>query len=191
MSCTMRWATGCVLAAVLTASGCQSDASHTEKGALFGGLLGAGTGAAIGSATGHAGTGAAIGAGVGALSGAAIGSGQDEIEARNRAQIEAQLGRRVATGSVTIGEVVAMTQAHVNDDLIINHIHAHGMVAPPGSNDLIALQQNGVSPRVVQAMQESPPPPQTVVVQQPAPPPVIVEGYYGRPYYHHRYPYWW
>ena len=83
-----------------------------------------------------------------------------------------------------------MTRAQVNDDLIINHIHAHGMVAPPNTNDLIALQQNGVSPRVVQAMQEAPPPVQTVVVEQ-QPPPVIVEGYYGRPYYHHRDPYWW
>ena len=189
MSRTIRWTSAGVLAAVLTASGCQSDSSHAEKGALFGGLLGAGTGAAIGAATGHAGTGAAIGAGVGALSGAAIGSGQDEIEARNRAQIEAQLGRRVAAGSVTVGEVVAMTRAQVNDDLIINHIRAHGMVAPPGTNDLIALQQSGVSPRVVQAMQEAPPP-RTVVVEE-APPPVIVEGYYGRPYYHHPHPYWW
>ncbi len=49
MSRTIRWTSGCVLAAVLTASGCQSDSSHAEKGALFGGLLGAGTGAAIGS----------------------------------------------------------------------------------------------------------------------------------------------
>jgi hypothetical protein len=190
MTRTIHWAAGCVLAVVLTASGCQSD-SHADRGALFGGLLGAGTGAVVGHAVGNTGAGAAIGAGVGALSGAAIGAGQDEIEAKNRAQIEAQLGRRVAVGSVTTGEVVAMTQAHVNDDLIINHIRAHGMVAPPSTSDLISLQQSGVSPRVVQAMQEAPPRPQTVIVRESAPPPVIIEGYYGRPHHYHPHPYWW
>ena len=191
MNCTMCWASGCLLAAaaLLSASGCQSD-SHTAQGGIFGGLLGAGTGALIGAKSGHAVEGAAIGAGAGALAGAAIGSAQDQAEARNRALIEAQLGRRIGPGSVTTGEVLNMAQAHVNDDLIINHIRAHGMVAPPNANELIALQQNGVSPRVVQAMQEAPPP-QPVVVQQ-APPPVIVEGgYYDRPYYYpHRRYYW-
>jgi len=151
--------------------GCQSD-SHADRGALFGGLLGAGTGAIVGHAVGNTGAGAAIGAGVGALSGAAIGAGQDEIEAKNRAQIEAQLGRQVSTGSVTMNEVISMTQAHVNDDLIVNHIRAHGMVAAPGTNDLITLQQCGVSPRVVEAMQTSHPPAQqtkTVVIRESAP----------------------
>jgi hypothetical protein len=175
-------------AALLSAPGCQSD-SHTGSDALFGGLFGAGTGALIGSATGHAGAGAAIGAGVGTLAGAAVGSAQDQADARNRALIEAQLGRRIGPGSVTTGEVLNMAQAHVNDDLIINHIRTHGMVAPPNTNELIALQQNGVSPRVVQAMQEAPPP--QVIVQQGAPPPVVVEGYYDRPYYYpHRHYYW-
>jgi hypothetical protein len=171
------------------AAGCDTPPSHAESGALFGGLLGAGTGAVIGHAAGNTAAGAAIGAGVGALSGAAIGSGQDQIEARNRAMIEAQLGRQVAVGAVTLPEVINMVQARVNDDLIINHIHAHGMAAPPTASDLIVLQQNGVSPRVVQAMQSylaPPPPPPGVVVEQPAPPPVIVGGYWG-PYYHRHY----
>ena len=192
MSRTVGWISGCILTAFLVAPGCQS-ASHTENGAVVGGLLGAGTGAVVGHALGNTGAGAAIGAGVGLLSGAAIGSGMDDTEKKNRAMIEAQLGRQVAVGSVTTADVVAMVQAKVNDDLIINHIHAHGMVSPPSANDLIALQQCGVSPRVVQAMQETPPrvQTQTVVVREEAPPPVIVEGYYGRPYYHpHHYYYW-
>ena len=53
------------LAAVLSASGCQST-NHTEQGAVVGGLLGAGTGAVVGHALGNTGAGAAIGAGVGA-----------------------------------------------------------------------------------------------------------------------------
>ena len=182
MNRTKMWTAGSLVLAVFLASGCQMD-THADRGALCGGLLGAGTGAVVGHAMGSTAAGAALGAGVGALSGAAIGAGQDETEAKNRALIEAQLGRRVAAGSVTVSDVLAMSQSHVNDDLIINHIRAHGMAAPPSTNDLIALQQSGVNPRVVQVMQEAPPPTQTVIVRE-SPPPIVVEGYYGRPYYY-------
>jgi outer membrane lipoprotein SlyB len=176
------------------AAGCQSP-YHADRGALFGGLLGAGTGAIVGDALGNAGAGAAIGAGVGALSGAAIGSQIDEVEARNRALIEAQMGRQVAAGAVSIDDVLAMTRASVDEELIVTHVRAHGLVRPLQTNDLIFLQQQGVSTRVIKAMQE-PPPVQTqqapVVIRERAPAPVIVEEYhYGypawpRPYY---YPY--
>ena len=169
--------------AVVTSTGCQSP-YHSDQGALFGGLLGAGTGAIIGGATGHPGAGAAIGAGVGALSGAAIGHGQDEIEARNRAMIAQQLGRQVPAGAVTVNDVIAMSKSGVNEELIANHVRANCMTAPLQSADLIRLQQEGVTPRVIAQMQASPPRPvQPVVVQQPAPPPVIVEEYPYGPYY--------
>jgi hypothetical protein len=173
-------------------TGCQSP-YHSDQGALFGGLLGAGTGAIVGGATGHPGAGAAIGAGVGALSGAAIGAGMDEVEAKNRAMIAQQMGRQVAAGAVTPNDVIAMTKAGVNEELIMNHVRANGMAAPLQSADLIQLQQQGVSPRVIAQMQASPPrPAQAVVVQQQPPPAVIVEEYpyYGPPcrphvYYRH------
>jgi hypothetical protein len=174
--------------AVASLGGCCSP-YHQDQGALFGGLLGAGTGAIVGSATGHAGAGAAIGAGVGALSGAAIGHGQDEIEARNRALIAQQLGRQVSAGAVRVDDVVAMTKSGVNEELIVNHIRAHGMIAPLQTNDLIVLQQQGISPRVVATMQACPPqapPPQAVIVEEPAPP-VVLEYGYGPRYYPHRY----
>jgi hypothetical protein len=185
---------GCLLAVIIATAGCRSDASHTERGAVGGGLLGAGAGALVGSASGHAGAGALIGGAAGALAGAAIGSDIDAEEARNRRLIEAQLGRQLATGSVTNGEVISMVQAHVSDDLIINHIRAHGMVAPPTANDLITLQQCGVSPRVVEVMQTSRPPAprvQTVVVHE-DPPPVVIrtyDPYWGPPPRYHRC--WW
>jgi outer membrane lipoprotein SlyB len=172
--------------------GCQNP-SHTEEGAIGGGLIGGAAGALIGSATGHAGAGAAIGAGVGALSGAAIGHGMDESEARNRALIEQRLGYQVAAGAVTVPDVVTMTRAGVGEELIINHVHAHGLAAPLQTGDLICLQQQGVSPRVVAAMQATPvavvPPPPPGVVYPAGPPPVVIEGgwgpgYYRRPYYY-------
>ena len=184
-----------LLAVAMSVAGCCSP-YHQDQGALTGGLLGAGTGAIIGSATGHAGAGAAIGTAVGALSGAAIGHGQDEIEARNRAMIAQQLGRQVQPGAVTVNDVIAMTRAGVNEELIVNHVRAHGTAAPMQPNDLINLQQQGISPRIIATMQASPPPqPQPVMIEQPAPPPVIVETYpygpyWGPRYYPHAYHRW-
>jgi hypothetical protein len=178
---------GCIAIVALSLSGC---ATNTGTGALVGGATGAGVGALLGSATGHAGAGAAIGAGVGALAGGAIGNAEDEREKHNRALIEAQLHRSVAAGAVTRDEVLAMSQNHVDEALIINHVRAHGMATPLTANDIIFLQQSGVTPQVVVVMQEcSAPrqPPTTVIVEERAPPPVIVGGYYyDRPHYYRR-----
>jgi len=181
-------------------TGCASW-SHTDRGALAGGLLGAGTGAIIGSATGHAGAGSVIGAGLGTLTGALLGSELDEVEAKNRAMIAQQLGRPVAPGAVSMDDVVAMSRAGVAEELIVNHIRANGVQRPLTANDIILLQQQGVSTRVIAAMQEAAqarPPvqqPAQVVTPPPYSGPVIVEEYHYYPWpphwwwhYHHRPP---
>ena len=200
MNCTSRYLLAFAPLVTLLAAGCQSP-YHADRGALFGGLLGAGTGAIVGDALGNTGAGAAIGAGVGALTGAAIGQGMDEVEANNRAMIAAQLGREVRAGAVTFDDVVMMTQAGVDEELIVTHIRRNGMTRVPNAQDLISLQQQGVSVQVVKTMQEPPQPRQakTVVVREPSPRPVIVEehyyespfGYaprYRPPHYRHRRP---
>src|SRR5262245_9244443 len=101
------------LVCLLWASGCASP-YRSDQGALAGGLTGAGLGALVGNAVGNTGAGAAIGAGVGALSGAAVGGALDDIEARNRAEIEARLGRPMPPGAVSINDVVSMTRAGVS-----------------------------------------------------------------------------
>ena len=187
---------GSTILVAISAIGCQSP-YRSDQGALFGGLLGAGTGAIIGNQSGNAGAGAAIGAGLGAISGAVVGQEIDEIEARNRALIEQRLGRQLAAGAVTMDDVVAMSIAGVDDELIINHVRAHGMAAPLQQSDLIFLTQQKVSTRVIKAMQEPPPQQaQKVVYERPGPPPVIVRQYHPAPvyvappchapYYHHR-----
>jgi hypothetical protein len=165
----------------LACTGCNSP-YRADQGALFGGLTGAGLGALVGSASGNTGAGAAIGAGVGAISGAAVGGSLDEIEAANRAEIAARLGRPAPTGSVTIDDVIAMTRAGVAEEVIVTHIRNHGPASPPQAGDLITLQQQGVSPRVVQALQTAPPQvaPPGVVVAEPYPVPAPV--YWGPPY---------
>lgn len=183
------WYVRCCLLLVLWAGGCASP-YHADRGALFGGLTGAGVGALVGNAVGNTGAGAAIGAGVGALSGAAVGGALDDMEARNRAEIEARLGRPMAAGSVTIDDVIAMSHAGVPEEVMVSHIRNHGVARPLQTADLIHLQSNRVPPRVIQTMQEPPVQAAPVVVHQPAPPPVVVHEYYGPPYgyyhYHHR-----
>jgi uncharacterized membrane protein len=176
---------GFLLAATLVASvstGCRSS-SYGDKGALFGGLLGAGTGAAIGQRSGNPVAGALIGTAVGAITGNAIGEGIDEDVARNRAEVEARMGRQMSA-AVTPEDVVAMTTAGLSDDVIAAHIRAHGVAQPPQVNDLINLRNQGVSDNVLKAMQSSPGP-QAAVARASGSSPVIIKErvYVPPPYY--------
>jgi len=168
----------------VTVAGCYSP-YRADRGALLGGLLGAGTGAIVGDAVGNAGAGAAIGAGVGALSGAAIGQELDNIEAANRRAVARQLGRQIAAGAVRIEDVVAMTAAGVDEELIVSHIRAHGAARPLTTDDVIFLHEQGVGSRVIKALQSPPQPAQTASYQQHAPAPIIVEEHHYGP------PAWW
>jgi len=179
---------------VAAAAGCQSP-YYADRGALFGGLTGAGLGAIVGHATGNTGAGAAIGAGLGTVTGATVGGALDDIELRNQARIEAQLGRAVRPGAVTIEDVTSMTIAGVDSELIVNHIRANGTAQTLQANDLIRLQQSGVSKDVIAALQTTTPPEPRAVVAQPRPV-IVQEHYYSDPwwgyphhghfYHHHR-----
>jgi hypothetical protein len=115
-----------------------------------------------------------------------IGEGLDEVQARNAALIEQRLGRRLS-GTVTLSDAVAMSQAGLGDDVIITHIQTHGMERPLTAADLISLKQQGVSDAVLRAMQTAPPRP--VGVPEVVHPPMIVEQHH----HHHPFgpPYWY
>lgn len=177
-----------VLAVALSSGlfcGCRTT-SYGERGSLFGGAVGAGTGAAIGSQSGHPVAGALIGTAVGAITGGAVGDGIDQDVARNRAEVEARMGRQMAS-AVTPEDVVAMTQAGLSDEVIATHIRAHGVARPAQVNDLITLRNQGVSDNVLKALQSSPGP-QPAGAYGPGGAPVIIqERVYPPPYYG---PYW-
>jgi hypothetical protein len=180
------------LAALTCLAGCKSS-DYADRGALFGGLGGAGLGAIIGSATGHAGAGAAIGAVAGAVTGGAVGGALDDVDARNRAQIAAQAGRTSPT-AIGVNDVVAMARSGVSDQLIVNQLSADGLARPLQANDVIYLEQNGVSPAIIDAMQHTrvavvTPPPRAVLVPANAPAVMVAEPYYYGPYYGR--PYWY
>jgi hypothetical protein len=174
--------------AVLCLVGCASP-YYADQGALLGGLGGAGVGALVGDAVGHTGAGAVIGAGVGALTGGAVGSALDDIEARNRAQIEAQMQRPISAGAVTLQDVVDMTEAGVDDELIVMHIRSNGVAERPDSKDLIFLAQRGVSKRVVSALQSAHGP-ERVIIRERRAPTVIVEEHHYDPWWPHHHTYY-
>src|SRR5262245_50986258 len=164
----------------LAAAGCRSP-YYADRGALTGGLIGAGAGALVGEHNGNALAGAVIGSAAGAIAGSAIGEGIDADIARNNAIIEERMGRQLA-GAVTTADVVGMSQSGLSGEVIVTHIRANGMAQRPQAGDLIALKNQGVSDRVLNAMQQ-PPAPRVSQATYAAPPPVIVEEhYYGRPY---------
>lgn len=175
----LRAATCLLLILYAASAGCRSP-YYADRGAGVGALAGAGAGAIIGDATGgNAGSGALIGAGLGALTGATVGDAMDEMQARNRAEIAAQMGRQVQGGAASIEEVVAMTHSGVEPVLIQNYVRTSGMARPLTASDVIYLHNQGVATDVIQIMQ-SPPAPTAVAA---LPPPVIVEEqYYGPPY---------
>jgi hypothetical protein len=173
-----RWAV--IALAAMLASGCRSP-YYADKGALLGGGVGAVTGAVIGNQLGSTAGGAIIGAGVGALTGAAVGNAIDDVDARNQARIQAQLGRALPPGGVSVEDVIAMTQAGVTEDVISTHIQYHGMVRPLTTADIIRLQQSGVSPRVIQVAQQPPRVPVAQPVSYGPPPAVVVEEIYYAP----------
>lgn len=183
-------------ACLLTSSqgGCQSP-FYTKRGATVGGLTGAGLGAIIGEAAADKPlAGAAIGTAVGALTGAMTGSALDDIENRNQARVQYQSQQAYARAS-TIDDVIAMTRAGLSDEVITQHLRTNGFVGTLRAPELIMLKQQGVSDRVVYAMQglQSGPyvgaVPQSVVA---APPVIVEEHYYVRPPPPVRvYPYYW
>ena len=186
-----RGANSCLWIA-LVLGGCRSP-YYADKGAVVGGLTGAGVGAAIGEATsGEGAAGAIVGSAVGAMTGTLIGEGLDEINARNEALIEERMGRPMV-GAATIQDTVAMTQAGLSDDVIVNYLRGNGLTGQLQASDLIHLKQQGVSDAVLGAMQEVTRPASVApVAVAGAPPPVIVEEHYHGPppWYYRPRPHW-
>ena len=169
-----------LLATSLAGAGCQSP-YYADRGAGLGALGGAGVGAIVGNAVGNTAGGALIGAGVGALGGAAVGSAIDDVQAQNRAEIAAQLGRQVQVGAATMEEVVAMSRSGVDPRLIQNYVRTSGMSRPVTAQDVIYLHQSGVGADVIAVMQNPPiPVAQVPMVAQAQP--VYVEHYYPPDY---------
>jgi len=146
--------------------GCQTA---TGTGAAAGGAIGAGIGALAGRSPGAALVGGALGAGVGALGGAAVERADD-----NRARAQHAANVRATTASApSLPDIVHMAQSNVSDDIIIDKVRASNVVYNLSPDQLVMLKQQGVSDRVVRAMQTGTPRP--VVQHVPQPTTVVYE----------------
>jgi hypothetical protein len=128
-----------------------------------------------------------------AAPGAPLGTTLEDIDARNRADIAAQLGRPVAPGPATPAEVAAMTHAGVDPRFIISYINRSTNINPITAQDVIYLHQQGVNEQVIQAMLTPGAACSRSEVARAMPPRIyIVEdpwAYYGYPHYGFAYGY--
>ncbi len=148
-------------------TGCESlPGDEPEQGAAAGGLAGGLAGAVLGGEDNRL-EGALIGAVLGAGGGYLIGQEMDkrnEEEARQAAE-EARQSPATAdeardarsadlddNGFVTVDEVIAMEQAGLSDDEMIQRLEATGQVFGLGDAERRQLEQGGVSDRVIQEM---------------------------------------
>src|SRR5688572_14630420 len=125
-------------------SGCSSlPGSDKQQGAVIGGATGAAVGAAVSK---NRALGAVIGGAVGAAGGYVIGANKDKITGKDneevaKAEQNSQINpatvedARTATtadinhdGFVTLDEVVAMEQAGISDELMIERLRATNQV---------------------------------------------------------------
>ncbi len=185
----------------------EAQWSASEKGTLLGAVAGGGAGAAIGKKNGNPIVGAVVGSLGGAIVGNVIG---DRVEQRRSAetyyqpqyqqpqyqQPQYQQPQYVYRNpGVTLDQVIQLTRSGVGDDLIISHVQQNGFQQTLTTNDLILLKNQGVSDRVIFALQR----PTTYTAAAPvytappvryAPPVTVVEEvrfvpaptyYYARP----------
>jgi len=187
------------LLGLVVCSGCRSP-FYADQGALIGGLAGAGIGAAVGDHNDNALLGTAIGAAGGALAGGLAGNTIDNAVAAERAQIEQQIGRQLQ-GAATVDDVIIMTRQGVAEPVILNYIRNNGVAQRIATTEIIAMHNAGVSPTVIDTMQQTPSPHRPVSynapIVRPVARPIIIQERYVRPYchgpgyyrsYHHHHP---
>jgi hypothetical protein len=139
---------------VLAASaGCQNSPNRSGEGALLGGLIGAGAGTIIGNQANDRDKGrtqgAIIGGVVGALGGALAGT-QIQKNPQPAAGQQAQVNN---PNQMAIQQIVDLSKQGVNEDVIVDRIRMSNSRFSLSSSDVAYLQGQGVSQKVISAMQ--------------------------------------
>lgn len=148
--------------------GCSNlPGSDKQQGAVIGGASGAAVGAAVSE---NRALGAIIGGALGAAGGYVVGANSDKIlgrdsEAAEEASAESQASPatpaevKAATtadantdGFVTLDEVIAMEQAGLSDEEIIQRLRATGQIFDLSQEQQQYLRDRGVSTTVVETL---------------------------------------
>lgn len=136
----------CLPVAFIT-TGCKNTKTRAVEGAIIGGVLGAGAGGIIGHQGHHGAEGAGIGAAVGAVTGAIIGS---QIEKPNQA---ATVNPASNPNQMTMQQIVELSKQGANENVIIDKILLSNSRFNLNDADITYLKEQGVSQRVIDAMQ--------------------------------------
>lgn len=171
----LRWRfLGLALAPLTLLAGCQSGAG---TGALAGGALGGLVGNLAGKGTGNRTATTALGAGIGAITGAVVGDTveKNEKKAEARGAAAGYAAAQPRMNAPSIRDVAEMARSGVQEHVIINQMRATNARYALTAQDIIYLQQNGVTSGVIDEMLSSNRP-----VVRGAAPTVVYEA---RPYY--------
>jgi uncharacterized protein YcfJ len=131
--------------------GCQTNKTKAAEGAVIGGVLGAAAGGIIGHQSHHGAEGAGIGAAVGAITGAIVGS---QIEKTGQSTPAAPATQNTNPNQMSIQQIVDLTKQGIHEDVIIDKIRLSNSRFTLNSNDIDYLKQQGVSQKVIDAIQQ-------------------------------------
>ncbi|MDO4574787.1 MAG: hypothetical protein Q4D98_06190 [Planctomycetia bacterium] len=96
-----------------------------------------------------------------------IGSCAEKNDARNRVAMERVTGRPVMARPASVDDLLSWKQAGVADENVTTHIRIHGAYRPITPQEVLTLQQRGVSNAVIRTMQEHPYPKTNAPAPQP------------------------
>ncbi|MDO4583105.1 MAG: hypothetical protein Q4D62_03275 [Planctomycetia bacterium] len=99
-------------------------------------------------------------------------SSEVKADARNRAAMERRTGRPVVARPVSVDDLIGWHQAGVEEIYVITHIRTHGAYRPLTPQEVLTLQQRGISNNIIRSMQEHP----YAKVSAPTPPPSNVRS---------------
>jgi hypothetical protein len=139
-----------VLSLALVSLGCESNKTRVAEGAVIGGLLGGAAGGIIGHQSGHGAEGAGIGIAAGALTGALIGS---QIEKHKANPNYAAASPGANPNQMSLQQIIDLSKQGVHDDVIIDKIRLTGSRYVLTAQDIEYLKKQGVSNKVLNAMQ--------------------------------------
>ena len=126
--------------------GCESNKSRVAEGAVIGGLLGGAAGGIIG----HSGQSAGIGIAAGALTGALIGS---QIEKHKADPKYAAVSPGANPNQMSLQQIIDLSKQGVHEDVIIDKMRLSGSKYILSTQDMDYLKSQGVSQKVINAMQ--------------------------------------
>jgi hypothetical protein len=126
----------------------ETQPAEPREESVAGGAIGAGVGGLLSHSPGGAVLGGLIGAGTGALVGAAV-------DANNAKKAPSAAAADAAVRAPSLEEVARLTQSGVQPAIIIEQIRTSRVVYRLTPDQIVWLNQQGIHPAIVQAMQDT------------------------------------